>query len=130
MGTTNIFMQKSSKYPPPNFSNKGDLLWLSGFLEGEGCFTFSRSKNTIGVVVSGVDEDTIKRAHSIMGGSFRLAKKTVTGKQVYEVCTTSRRYAYALMVALFALMGNRRKLKILECLTFYANSKGTQKCHA
>lgn len=123
MATTGCFLNKKSKYPAPILKNREDLMWLAGYLEGEGCFWAGHKGNMI-VTVSTVDEDIAKRAHCLMGGCLSQVRATVTGKKVYRVDVLARRYAYALMVALYKFMGVRRQAKIIECLKYYSGLKG------
>ena len=84
MATTGCFLNKKSKYPAPILKNREDLMWLAGYLEGEGCFWAGHKGNMI-VTVSTVDEDIAKRAHCLMGGCLSQVRATVTGKKVYRV---------------------------------------------
>jgi hypothetical protein len=109
-----------------------DIHWVAGLIEGDGCFFIRRGKYNSGTTtkyreypgidVTGTDEDVIRRAHDVLGGTFTTwNRKTAAGKTVYCVRVRGR-LALAWMMTLYPLMGNRRRGKIMEILTKWRSS--------
>ena len=97
-----------------------DIRWLAGYLEGEGCFTFTGDKYRYPrIVVESTDEDVIQRVsqlwgmkpHSVQHGSHK------TGYSVATTCTK----AVSWMMTLYPLMGQRRQARIREILMNWRN---------
>jgi len=111
---------------------KKDLLWLSGLIEGDGCF-FSQ-KNRPVVSLSLTDKDVLTRAAQIFQTSiYHYSPKELNHKDQYEFQIKSEK-AISIMNALYPYMGERRKKTIdvvkqkwdLHCeLTFAANKKAS-----
>lgn len=112
--------------------SKENLLWLAGFLEGEGCFTTNHlaSNNAIRIIATSSDGDVINKCYEIIGyGSVsgpRTSTNKLSKKPSYTWSLTSSNIAYALMVALYGFMGNRRKERILELIRVYKKSFSPQ----
>ena len=104
----------------PNLSSREDLVWLAGWMEGEGTFNI-QNKYTIRTVGCSTDEDVAKKVHSITGGSIRLSPRIGTHKDVWVISQTRGKYAYALMAALYPFMGFRRRAKIEECMVHWSS---------
>ena len=110
-----------------------DIHWLSGLLEGEGCF-YTKSNETqykaptAGIVLSTTDRDVAQRAHLIMGSKRRIYEvadnRSERYKPVYRI-DMSGRLAAGWMMTLYPLMGARRRAKILECLSNWRKSVPT-----
>lgn len=105
-------------------TERDDLLWLAGYLEGEGCFLLRarwRGKEhptggSPGVIVHAVDEDVIARAAALMRTKCRReTRPTTTGKAVF-CASVGGDPAIALMNKLLPFMGQRRSAKIKEIL--------------
>ena len=92
-----------------------DIYWLAGFLEGEGCFSFRRGSPVVSW--SGTDRDVILKACKLTGAKLTGPRSNGGwGKKPIYVGVRAGKYAAALMMSLYVLMGERRKEKILEAL--------------
>ena len=86
-----------------------DLVWLAGWLEGEGCFSNNTGSPSVAAVST--DLDIIQRVHSLLGA------KTIGTLNLYDNKHKKRCYrsvvygykAYTLMKQLFPLLGLRRQ---------------------
>jgi hypothetical protein len=95
---------------------KADLHWLSGLLEGEGCFSSDlvkgRRRRYPLIVVQMTDRDVVERVAALFGvscqGPYWDRKSTVP---YYRAKATGAR-AIALMRLLSPLMGARRCVRI------------------
>jgi hypothetical protein len=101
----------------------GDVRWLAGIFEGEGCLSFSRPRRSqpTGYWQAGVsmtDEDVVRKFHQIIGighlydeqpqrAGNKLAWKWYIGRQedVLNFCALMQPY-----------MGERRAAKMAECI--------------
>ena len=110
---------------------RDDLMWLSGFLEGEGCFTRvlgrSRKPETwhAKVVVENTDEDVMLRVQQLIGaktlGSYE-SQRYRGAKKSYTAAITGPK-ALALMIEVYPYMGSRRKGRILELLSAWEHHR-------
>lgn len=99
----------------PTLNNREDIIWLAGLLEGEGCF-YANDKGNMIVTVTSVDFDVIDKARTVMGGG--LYTRSREGKQTFRTLTaTNKKYAYAVMCAVYPFMMSRRQEKIRECIS-------------
>lgn len=98
-----------------------DFFWLVGWLEGEGCFSFSNSPVVAG---TSTDEDTIRRVSGILGVS-RYAKppKRKNWKQQYS-CGVYGDTAIDWMKAVLPYMSERRSGRISQLLLRCHNRPG------
>jgi hypothetical protein len=106
----------------------GDLLWVAGLLEGEGCFLLHRDRQSWGghkyvyyrprVICAMTDRDVIERLQRVTGmGRIAIGRATAPGHKPYWRWTVSRDGdAIRLMKALYPHMGERRRAKIDEIL--------------
>lgn len=76
------------KLPKPKAK---DLQWAAGFFEGEGCITMARIKSqkcdkltTAKIVLGNTDRPLVEFFKFLWGGTFRVRKKKLGYKQVYE----------------------------------------------
>jgi hypothetical protein len=99
----------------------GDLYWLAGLLEGEGCFTYSCSP---GIQLGMTDRDVVERV-------ARLLERHVRGPYQYKANRKPVYYtevwgieAINLMGQLRPLMGARRAKKIWEIQQRWAKAPG------
>ena len=104
---------------------KDDLMWLSGFLEGEGCFTYTSMKTTKRrykypkIEVRNTDKDVMARAQHLIGGRslYEHRDKRFAGRaKLLYSATVSGPKALALMTDLYPYMGERRRNRIEELL--------------
>lgn len=89
-----------------------DISWLSGLLEGEGCFYYGDSPS---IKVMMTDRDTIEKVAHLLKMPVSEQKKYSNYKQVYIVSIHGDR-AIGWMFTLYSLMGKRRQAKIKEVL--------------
>jgi len=102
-----------------------DLMWLAGFLEGEGCFHIRNGKSLSPVIRAvSTDRDVLLKTAILMGSKLSEAKrKTVTGKTVYSTWLGGDA-SIALMQKLRPYMGCRRAAKIDEILLLAFSRQG------
>ncbi len=86
---------------------RDDVLWLAGYLEGEGCFSLNTGSPRI--LVSATDEDVVRRAAMLMNGNVYVRK--CPGKTQWRVSIHSSSAA-GWMMMLYPFMGIRRASKI------------------
>jgi len=97
-----------------------DLAWLSGWLEGEGCFSTlpNNGRKFIRVCTGSTDLDTIQKAMEITGiGTLTKRKPGKSNKQylwMWTVCAKAD--ARALLETLLPHMGIRRSARMRELL--------------
>lgn len=111
---------------------KKDLLWLSGLIEGDGCFFSQKNRPVVSLCLT--DKDVLTRAAQIFQTSvYHYSPKELNYKDQYEFQVKSEK-AISIMNVLYAYMGDRRKKKIdeikskwdLHCeQTFSANKKAS-----
>lgn len=96
-----------------------DIVWLAGLLEGEGCFSISEDSSPI-IAINMTDYDIIKRARDLMcpNNSISLQKKDGNRKDQYRI-TCCGNPAIQWMMTIYCLMGERRRIKIKEILTWW-----------
>ena len=104
------------------------LYWAAGFLEGEGSFMDSRSKNhKTGkkyanhiVICSQIQKEPLERLNTLFGGNIALFKFGPTsfgrGGNIWRWQTSGRR-ARGIMMTLFSSMSPRRKEQIKKALS-------------
>jgi hypothetical protein len=95
-----------------------NLAWLAGLLEGDGCFTVGSSQGLLRLECAMSDLDVLQKAQDIAGtgnisGPYNYG---IGSKAMYRWHVTTTKNAYALMVALYPWLGNRRKNRILDLL--------------
>jgi hypothetical protein len=93
--------------------NRDQFLWLAGWLEGEGSFGLNRGVVPI-LQSSSLDRDVVRR-----GVTYTLCGNiTVSGRfgKPFYAWTVYGREAYAIMVAIYPLMGERRQKKIKKVI--------------
>lgn len=103
---------------------KEDLIWLAGWLEGEGCFCFHKSNGSTTVEAGSTDLDIIRKVARLVDGrienctSYRKSNR----KPFYRVRIFGTK-SEKLMRSVLPFMGERRTAKILELLDFRASFK-------
>lgn len=101
-----------------------DLMWLVGYLEGEGCFTFAGG-HCPSIRVKATDEDVIRRAAHLMGAKTVSLKPSSSPKwkdcYAFSVCGDC---AIDWMKALLPFMGQRRQDRIREVLSVAEKRSG------
>lgn len=104
------------------------LAWLAGLLEGEGSFVLTNNPRCrdVGrpyVTVDMTDEDVIRKCCAIagMGHVYGPYRRQAPRKEIWSWKVTQQLHAYALMVAIYQWMGERRQASIREVLTVWLN---------
>lgn len=98
-------------------TNRDDLIWLAGLLEGEGCFDLHRGKYPR-IRLAMTDRDVVGRAATLMGCSLRLSLRKSPQKSTWHAETSGARAADILW-QLLPHMGARRSQKIADSLGEY-----------
>ena len=93
--------------------NEIEVAWLAGLIEGEGCFTRTRSSPVFALDMT--DEDIVKKAAKLLGISKISISRRDGCKDAY-ICKVYGNRALEVMRLLFPFMGNRRQIKITELL--------------
>ena len=88
---------------------KSDLYWLAGLLEGEGCFSRTRSSPLVNLRMT--DRDTVDRAAELMGAKVVPKKRDGNRKIAFEARIYGDK-ALDLMGLMKPLMMERRKSRI------------------
>ena len=104
--------------------SRENLAWVSGLLEGEGCFLLHEQRPKIAIGMS--DPDVLAKLHEIVGygnlrGPYAPGKRGI--KQMYRWESIRAEEAHALMVAVWPWMGQRRQEKISEVLKVWYSNK-------
>lgn len=102
-----------------------ELGWVTGLLEGEGCFTIKKGKRkngfscTLAIRVVSTDRDVIDRLHKLVpaGSVCKPTRKTKGDKQIYSWSLQNTRAVLDLLVIIFPLMGERRQRRIRKILS-------------
>lgn len=102
-------------------ADREDLLWLTGILEGEGCFDAHRGRYPR-IRLEMVDRDVVGRAATLMGANVRLTLHPAPRKATWHAEIQGERAA-ELMRQVLPLMGARRSAKIAEVLGHSAGAR-------
>lgn len=103
-------------------TDKRQLYWLAGLLEGEGSFLapMPSAPNRPIVRLMMTDEDVVARAAALLDCKYhRIKIKREGAKDAFNIALRGYR-AYLLMQALYPLMSTRRKAQIDRALASYA----------
>ena len=100
--------------------NTRDIIWLSGLIEGEGCFDIKRdrnlSKNQPRLSIEMSDKDVIEKVTGILNSPFYQRENSGEGtKTMYRTAITGNK-AIQWMMTLYSLMGKRRKSRIRQVI--------------
>lgn len=105
-------------------TNKEELIWLAGLLEGEGHFRFQPLKGKkscfYNVVLAMIDKDVVERASRIMGS--RSVRRINSQRPKWSPTFRTDLYgqhAIALMKQILPFMGQRRAAKIESIIDHY-----------
>ena len=95
-----------------------DVLWLAGYLEGEGCFSIVNGGTpSARITVSTTDLDVAIKVAKLLEctsvGTY--SRKTAKQRPVYVTCLGGVE-AITWMIRVYPFLGERRKSKILECI--------------
>lgn len=109
------------------FMKLTDIAWLAGLLEGEGYFgggrpiankTKKRGGGSFVIALNMTDEDVVARAASLMKGTYFKRRLQPRCKQAYMIQIGGSRAA-EWMMTIYPLMGERRKTRIREALSYW-----------
>jgi hypothetical protein len=103
----------ASKYRP-HLTDRDDVLWLAGLLEGEGTFDLHRGRYPR-VRVGMTDRDVVGRAATLIGSGVRLTLKRKPYASTWHAEVSGPK-ATAVMKAILPHMGARRSGRIAEIL--------------
>lgn len=100
-----------------NHFDREQVLWLAGWLEGEGTFWYSYTRGKrahLVVSVGSLDLDVLaKGVRFTLCGNITLTKRT---DKPFWVWTCNGRDAYAVMVAIYPFLGERRQQQIRKAV--------------
>lgn len=103
--------------------NREELFWLAGWLEGEGSFISSSNGQTRCVIrAASTDLDVIKKVANLLGGIVHKENKRPNGKEHWKTVYCTAQYgkkAKNLMLEMYPIMGNRRKIQIDNAVNNY-----------
>lgn len=92
-----------------------DVAWAAGFLEGEACF--SKSKTTINIQCSQVQREPLERLQRIFGGKIYDCGKN--RPKPYGTWSLYGNAAAGVMMTVLGLMSPRRTSQIVAALDFW-----------
>lgn len=98
-----------------------ELAWLAGIIEGEGCFYVNRKDKCPMIRVKMGDRDVVERVAGMWGSSVGFAKDNRRNHSDMYTASVYGHAALAWMRKVYAMMGLRRKAKVLEILDFCGN---------
>lgn len=108
---------ENSKAPKATIrSNTRDLDWSSGFLEGEGSFSFAGTEQCMATQRS---KEPLLRLQRLFGGTVKPVYKVMRGrsrKRRYYIWYTCGARARGIVTTLYCLMSTRRKKQIQDIL--------------
>ncbi len=99
-----------------------DLYWLSGLIEGEGCFSLKDNHGipAIRFSIKMTDKDVVYKAHNTLKLGYVYGPIiTIHRKDCWDYIIHRQSDVAALMMTLYPLMGERRQKKIRELLAIW-----------
>lgn len=110
-----------------------DIYWLAGILEGEGSFSVLFHKKTgrpfrFVISVGSTDKEVIMKISTILRGYVRInniesrVTKGIGSKTIYKTNVTGN-LAIQWIMTLYSFMCSRRKIRMLEIINVWKNSK-------
>lgn len=101
---------------PQLIMTEGQIGWLAGIIEGEGCIRIKNGKNP-SVIVEMTDRDIIDRLQTLTAGGTisERKKKQVHHKQSWCWSLCARKDVARILLAIYPYMSYRKKTKIGEC---------------
>jgi hypothetical protein len=102
--------------------SRENIAWLAGILEGEGYFSFHGDRGSV-VGLQMTDADVVKKAYQLAGvgtfrGPYRYGK--AINKPIYRWRVAKSVEIYALCVAVYPFMGERRRTKIEKLIRLFS----------
>lgn len=96
-----------------------EIAWLAGLLEGEGSFNLQCSKYPVGIWLHMTDEDVVAKACVMLGTKYhKMGKRKEHWKDSYKTGLRGRR-AIEIMKQILPYMGQRRTLKLQDCINSF-----------
>lgn len=92
----------------------GDLKWVAGFLEGEGCFIYGN--NGYYIKANQVQKWPLIKLQNILGGHISLYRSKDLKKQDIYYWTVNGRFAAGITMTLYSLMSPKRQDQIKNAL--------------
>jgi hypothetical protein len=97
-----------------------NLMWFAGFLEGEGCFIFSKSAHNLRISVGQKQKWPLELCHKLFGGTICFEKRgywrwNLVGKK-----------AVSYMFMVYSLMSPERKERIRSAIVQWKSVKPSQ----
>lgn len=102
-----------------------NIAWMTGLLEGEGCFSINR--NTPAVIVAMTDEDVVRKAAGFFGSTLRGPQRRSSSKKDVWVTSVHGSKAVGWMLTSYPLLGARRRSRIREVLSIWRKAPVGQK---
>jgi hypothetical protein len=104
--------------------NQLEIAWLSGLLEGEGCFMKGTTSKPflVRISVEMTDEDVIQKISTLTDTKFyETTRKNQPEhyKRCWRICVMGKK-AVSILNDIYPYMGERRKRKIDEILKHYS----------
>lgn len=94
-----------------------DIGWIAGFLEGEGCFT--KTRTTSCVHASQVNPEPVEKLQRLLGGRVHRFKNTCVNGQDYYRWSAYASRAVGIMMTIYSLMSLKRRNKIREVIQIW-----------
>ena len=98
------------------------VLWFAGLFEGEGFFRFCpKGRRSMGLAIKMTDRDVLEKAQAYFGGWMWDGQKKAEPhhKQPHLWRLDHRDRAYALLVAIYQFLGERRKQQVEKWIAQY-----------
>lgn len=97
----------------------GDIAWVAGLFEGEGCITISRNNNPTNnlyprIWLAMVDKDIIARLDIIVGAGTIYTSYLKSGKREYKWGLHSKPEIIEFIATVWPYLGERRRAKAIE----------------
>jgi len=109
-------------------TDRDDLIWLAGLLEGEGWFG-CRQSGYPRVSIEATDRDVVGRAAMLMEGTVRARMPRRVNTSPTYVCEVGGELAVEVMQALLPHMGARRSSRIMQILYGYGQRLESTEMH-
>jgi len=109
-------------------TDRDDLIWLAGLLEGEGWFG-SRPSGLPRLSIEATDRDVVGRAAMLLEGKVRARLPRRLNTSPTYVCEVSGELAAEAMQALLPHMGARRSSRIMQILYGYGARLDSTEMH-
>lgn len=103
-------------------SDRADVMWLAGLYEGEGCVVSDKRGGSLKLRIGMTDRDVLVTFQELAQGGYISPRSRDSGglgkKPVWDYVATGR-HAYAVFIAMFPFLHQRRRNRIHEKLTVW-----------